>query len=149
VHYRVSRTPGFTLIELMIVISIIAILLTTVLPGYQSQLIKTGRIAAQSELLRVVARQEHYWVLNRQYADTLSQLGYPSGPYAIGADGEWLPVASNKRIYLINLSEVDAQAFTVSAVPQLSQSRDTRCGTLQINALGVKASNDGSHRACW
>lgn len=137
----------------MIVIAILALLLMTVLPSYRSQLLKTGRIAAQSELLQVVARQEHYFILNRQYAGALKLLGYPSGPYAIGADGEWLAAGSNKRIYLISLSEVDAtaspQAFTVSATPQLSQSRDTRCGTLQVDALGVKAASKGSYRDCW
>lgn len=152
VSWRLSPAPGFTLIELMIVVAILALLLMMVLPTYQSHLIKTGRITAQSELLQVVARQEHYFVRNRQYAGTLELLGYPSGPYAIGADGEWLTVDSSKRIYLIALSEVDAKesplAFTVSAKPQLSQSRDTRCGTLQIDALGVKAS-DNPRRGCW
>ncbi|MFT6274415.1 MAG: type IV pilus assembly protein PilE [Halioglobus sp.] len=148
-NYRGSVTTGFTLIELMMVIAILAILLMTVLPSYQAQLTRTARIAAQSELLQVVARQEHYFVLNRQYAETLNQLGYPSGPYAIGVDGEWLTVDSNKRIYLINLSKADGQAFTVSAIPQLSQSRDTRCGTLQINDLGAKAPSNGSYPDCW
>ena len=149
---QVQPRCGYTLIELMIVIAIVALLLLTVLPSYQTQLVRAGRTAAHSELLQVVARQELYYVENRQYASTLAQLGYPSDPYAIAAGGEWLAVDASERIYRIVLSmdgdDNAVSGFSVSAVPQLSQARDTRCGVLKIDSLGVKASA-GSHSDCW
>ena len=123
------------------------------LPSYQSQLINTRRAIARAELLQVIARQEQYFVANKQYATTLELLGYASGPYVIGADGGWLAEDSNKGVYRISLSAVSPkefpQLFTVAAEPLLVQSTDTRCGSLMITSLGVKSAKGVANSGCW
>jgi type IV pilus assembly protein PilE len=67
---------GFTLIELMVVIAIVAILLAVALPAYQNQVIRGHRAAAKSEMLDIANRQQQFLLANRSYAATVGALGY-------------------------------------------------------------------------
>jgi len=69
------RQGGFTLIELMIVISIIAILLAVALPAYQDQVIRGHRAAAQSQMLDIANREQQYLLANRSYIDHTAMAG--------------------------------------------------------------------------
>ena len=95
---------GFTLIELIIVVSIVSTLLVLTLPSYQRQLINTRRSMGVAELLDVVIRQEQYFIDYKQYAETLSSLGFLTSPYAISPDGEAVSVLAESRVYLIDLT---------------------------------------------
>ena len=140
---------GFTLIELIIVVSIASILLVLTLPSYQRQLINTRRSLGVAELLDVMIRQEQYFIDHKQYAETLSDLGFPASPYAIGPDGEAVSVQAERRVYLIDLTAGE-YAYTLYAVPQLSQAEDRLCGILSLNSMGIKsATGDGAIRLCW
>jgi type IV pilus assembly protein PilE len=117
-----SKLRGFTLIELMIVIVIVAILLTIALPSYQQQVRKTRRSLARAELMEVMARQEQFFLDHRHYAGVLTDLGYPASPYAIDADSNNQPATTSGRIYLIDITTL-SKSFTLFAIPQLSHSR--------------------------
>ena len=140
---------GFTLIELIIVVSIVSILLVLTLPSYQRQLINTRRSLGVAELLDVMIRQEQYFIDHKQYAETLSDLGLFSSPYAIGPDGVEVSVLADSRVYLIDLT-TNEYAYTLYAVPQLSQAEDRLCGMLKLNSMGIKsATGDGPAPLCW
>ena len=72
----VRSQRGFTLIELMIVVAIVAILLAVALPAYQNQMIRGHRAAAKSEMLDIANRQQQFLLANRSYAATVAALGY-------------------------------------------------------------------------
>ncbi|MEZ7998078.1 MAG: type IV pilin protein [Halioglobus sp.] len=140
---------GFTLIELVIVVSIVSILLVLTLPSYQRQLINTRRSLGVAELLDVMIRQEQYFIDHKRYAETLSSLGFLTSPYAIGPDGEEVSVLAESRVYLIDLTTSE-YAYTLYAVPQLSQAEDRLCGMLKLNSMGIKsATGDGPTPLCW
>ena len=140
---------GFTLIELIIVVSIVSTLLVLTLPSYQRQLINTRRSMGVAELLDVVIRQEQYFIDYKQYAETLSSLGFLTSPYAISPDGEAVSVLAESRVYLIDLTTSE-YAYTLYGVPQLSQVKDHLCGTLSLNSMGIKsATGDGPTPLCW
>ena len=150
---KTGTANGFTLIELMVVIAIIAILTMVVLPTYQDHVRKAKRSIGRAELMAVLARQEQFFVMNKQYAARLDLLGYTASPYAIGADGEEVPVTSPTRIYLIGiidaLPDTAPQRFSLRATPQLAQAGDTQCGALQITSLGIKTAGESAANECW
>ena len=145
---------GFTLIELMIVVVIAAVLLVVALPAYQNQVIKTKRSVAKGELLKVLARQEQYFVNNKAYTDDLTDLGYGADPYSVDSEGREVAVGSGEEIYTIDLAAIagvsTARAFAVEAAPKKGQLKDGLCGKLAITSKGVKSENGaGSLSDCW
>lgn len=144
-----SRKKGFTLIELVVAVCIVAILLAVALPSYQRQLRNTRRSLGVAELLLVMMRQEQYFVERKRYAATLTDLGFPASPYAIDAEGNAVSAQAGNRIYLIELS-MQQDAYTLYATAQLSQAADRLCGTLSLDSTGAKrASGGGAARECW
>ena len=65
------RHLGFTLIELMIVVAILAILVTIGYPSYKSQIVRGYRSGGQQFLMDIAQRQEQYLLDQRQYATIL------------------------------------------------------------------------------
>jgi type IV pilus assembly protein PilE len=62
------RARGFTLIELMITVAVVAILAAIAYPSYQAHLRKGHRAAAQSFMVEVANRQAQYLLDARNYA---------------------------------------------------------------------------------
>ena len=148
-QYCSTKNRGFTLIEMMIVLVILGLLILVALPAYQQQILKTKRSLGKGELLEVLARQEQFFVNNKQYALTLDLLGYAANPYAIDADGNDVVTTASDRLYRIELVAPLANSFSVKAVPQLGQAKDARCGSLQISSVGVKTASSGAATGCW
>lgn len=63
-----SAAAGFTIIELMIAVAIVAILVTIAFPSYQEHMRKTRRSAAQTFMMDVASRQQQYLIDARSYA---------------------------------------------------------------------------------
>ncbi|QIB67687.1 pilus assembly protein [Kineobactrum salinum] len=136
------------MIELMIVVVIAALLMLAAFPAYQEQLHKTRRTVAKGELQSLLARQEQFFVNNRQYSTDLSDLGFGGATsYRIDDDGQEV---DSGGIYLISLTEAAADAFTITAAPRGAQATDTRCGLLSLTSAGIKASTGtATLRDCW
>lgn len=140
---------GFTLIEVMIVVVVVGVLLLVALPSYQQQVLKTKRSVAKSTLEALRAEQEQFFVNNRRYATDLTTLGYATSPYAIDEEGEPVAVGSTARIYTISITGASATAFTLQAVAQLGQSKDSNCATLTLSHTGDRGASPGSVGDCW
>ena len=63
---------GFTLIEVMIAVAIIAILVAVALPSYQEYLKKGRRAAAQTLMMEIANRESQYLLDARQYTPTFT-----------------------------------------------------------------------------
>ena len=77
-----KRDEGFTLIEVMIVVAIIAILAAIAIPQLSVYRTKSYNTAAVSDLKNAAIAQEAYYVDNRQYTNSISNL--TSTPYNLG-----------------------------------------------------------------
>lgn len=66
---------GFTLIELMIVVAIIAFLAIVSVPSFMKFLAKAKRAEAYMNLSSIYAAQKAYWAEHGKYSDTLSGNG--------------------------------------------------------------------------
>ena len=70
------QTKGFTLIELMITVAVVAILASIAYPSYMNSVVKSRRGEAQSVMLDVSQRQQQYLMDLRKYAPDLATLKY-------------------------------------------------------------------------
>ena len=77
---------GFTLVELMVVVLIIAILLVIAVPSYRSSVLKSHRTEAKSILLDLAGREERYMGTNDTYTSDPTQLGFSTGFGLAGTD---------------------------------------------------------------
>jgi type IV pilus assembly protein PilE len=132
----VRQLGGFTLIELMIAVAIIAILATIALPGYLDSLRKSRRAEAFNSMATVQQAQERYRSNNAGYASTLALLGItsttstPKGYYTLSVVTEPSTIATT---------------YTVSAVAVsgTSQAQDGNCRRLAVRASGGQISYAG------
>lgn len=142
------RQRGVTLLELMIVVVIIAIVASVAFPSYTQYLINAKRTAAKAIILQVADRQEQFFADNKQYATTMTALGFTANPFAIDENGSVVAVTSGDRIYSVSLTNTGATTFTVQATPQEGMTRDTDCGNMTMTHTGIKG-NSGSSTDCW
>jgi type IV pilus assembly protein PilE len=129
---RTSKSQGFTLIEMLIVVVIIALLAAFAMTNYQSYVIRSKRVAATGCLTTGAQYMERFYTVNMRYDQ--SRAG--AAPV--------LPIAECSNdladAYTISLTSRTATAYTISATPIGNQAaKDTECGTLAMNSLGQKS----------
>ena len=140
---------GFSLIELMIVVAIIAIISAFAYPSYDRYVIKTKRSVAQNALLQVADRQQQFFMDNKRFAADITNLGFPANPYVVDDNGTSTVASDGDAVYSLSLSNVTATTWTATAAPLNGQlSRDTYCGSLTITQTGAKGKS-GASDDCW
>ena len=122
---------GFTLIELMITVAVVAILVAIAYPAYQDQVRKARRALAKADLVEYAQLAERFHTVNNTYEGF--DLPATQVPREAGAT----------PYYALEFTEQEANAFTIQATPEGGQASD-KCGTLSLNHAGVKGSGDGA-----
>ncbi len=131
-----SRTArGFTLIELMITVAVVAILAAIAIPSYSEYVLRSRRAQAKADLVEIAQQLERFHTVQNTYA------------------GMTLPFTQSPRDgtsrYTISLSgKATASAFTLQAVPATGQDKD-KCGTLTLDQAGRKTPTAAKVAGCW
>lgn len=143
-----SPERGFTLLELLIVVALIAILAAIAFPQYRDYVIRSNRATAKSLLTQVADRQEQFYVANKSYSNNLATLGFPANPFFVNRSGQ-ATSALAEALYRIELEEPTATTFRVAAIPLNQQAEDVRCTKLTLNHAGQRTATGSAVASCW
>lgn len=136
------RFRGFSLIELMIAVVIVAILASISYPAYQQYVLRSYRAEAIQALLTLANGQEQYFADYGIYQADLTQL---SGVTMITAASD-----TESGRYLISLTLTDmAKGYVVLATAKGLQTADVDCLSYQLNHYGQRNYDNGVALSCW
>lgn len=142
---------GFTLVELLIVMAIVAILGVIAVPGYRNYVVGARQNSAQQALLRMAGAMENCYSMNQTYM----------GCFGTGNSGvtDFLKANDLESYYeLSSMTNVTARDFMVAVQAKGGQFNDvaSSCQVLAVDRLGRKliASSSGTlsvdaNNTCW
>jgi type IV pilus assembly protein PilE len=131
-HARMPRpSRGFTLIELMIALAIIAVLAAVALPAYFESVRKSRRGDAIALMSQVAQAQERWRANNANFATDFGRDVLNVRSTAASGVG-----TLTEPYYTITIpSAAAANTYTVRAVARASQVGDTRCAAMEMRML--------------
>ncbi|KKC43726.1 type IV pilin protein [Acinetobacter sp. V2] len=103
-----KKNMGFTLIELMIVVMIVAVFAAIAIPSYQAQIRRADTAAVQQELLKLAGQLERYKSQNFSYHGFDPKYLYGQTSAMSSVD---FPSSTNKK-YTITLADVSGTDAT-------------------------------------
>ncbi len=116
---RRRRSPGFSLIEIMIVVAIILVIASIAIPKINQQRMQAHEMAAIRTITTIHTGQTQYFSQFGRYATNLQELGPPASGQAGPAAADLIPgelAAGSKSGY--NYTVVGGPGgYTISAVP--------------------------------
>jgi type IV pilus assembly protein PilE len=141
---------GFTMIELMITLVILAILAAVAFPSYQESVLKTRRTEGRAALMKAMQQEERYYSLHTTYLAFSSasidanekSFSWFSGENAQGSFYEISAQACKGKV-LRDCVLLTAQPGTNNVNAHY---RDPKCGKLTLSSTGEKTADADS---CW
>jgi type IV pilus assembly protein PilE len=129
---KTNRQNGFTLIELMVVISILGIIAAIAIPSYLETVRKGRRSDAKVTILKISQNLERCFSENNSYQVASGCTNFNN-------------TNSDEGYYTITTAQ-NATTFDITATAKGPQADDTHCATFTLDEAGAKG---GTHSDCW
>ena len=129
-----KRANGFSLIEVMITVSLVAILVSIAIPSYSAFVVRANRTTAMEAIMAAAACEERIYSRTGAYVYDNTCITTPRG-YA--------------ELTIANLNT--GQGFRVVATPVGGQA-DDKCKELRLDHTGAKTVAGGATKTaaqCW
>ena len=124
---------GFTLIEVMVVVVILAIIASLAMPSYVEHIRRGNRAQAEAVLLENAQSLQVFYNTRNTYT---------------GATLTWTqsPAAGTAKYNIVMVPSGGGNSFTLTATPTFA---DPNCGNLTLTSTGVKGVTGGDVSYCW
>jgi len=134
-YWRESQTRGFSLLEILVVVALVALLLSIALPQYQSYLERGYRVEAIRMLTSAAACQERHRARTGAY-----------DPARCGGSNS----NDHYRLYFEQEENSSSTGFTLTAEPVRQRTND-KCGSLSLDQAGTRGISGpaGNLSKCW
>ena len=132
-----AKKKGFTLIEMVVVLAILAIIVSIALPNYQDYLKRSRRSDAMIALERIANKQEQFYFDWNTYTDSLEDLNMAS----FSPDG----------FYRLSIETADSVLFIARAAPVAGSSQfgDGGFERHSTGKEGWDSNGDGIYECDW
>ena len=141
---RQERARGFTLIELMITVVVVAILAGVAYPSYEGYMKRSRRSEAEQLLASIANRQAQYLLDSRMYTNVIGATGLNANTDRWTCTPTAAPTSCTSGYYTVTVA-IDNTAtpptFTATATATGKQASD---GNLTIDQNGQKIRRVGS-----
>ncbi len=156
-----ARQQGFTLVELMVVVIIVAILASVAIPSYRSHVVRSNRSSTEAFMMQVANKQEQILFDLRNYVSVANNVAFLNQPTAPSPGLSMSVPPGVSAYYNLAVSAVASTAtnppspptFTIVAYPYGPQQvNDTQCQTLTLTQDGAKGQSGGTAPTptiCW
>jgi len=136
---KMRSASGFTLIELMIAVAILAIVMAIAIPSYNEYVTRSNRAEAKAILMNVAQALERCYSRFSAYDAAGCAVAFP-----VESENGWYRMADGDQT-------INAANYTLMAAPQDAQaSRDTKCANFTLTHTGARGvSGSGSVDDCW
>jgi len=152
---RHAQARGFTLIELMIVVAIVAIIAAVALPSYFGSIRKSRRADAITALNQIAQAQERWRANQTQYA----QKAMTANPADCDTSAEQLANSClnipnpSSGYYTLAVSGTSGTGYTATATAAGAQLKDTTCTSMSLTmaagTLSYTAVPPANANKCW
>ena len=133
----ISNNSGFSLIEMMIVIAVLAIIVAVAVPSYNDYIIRSKRSEAKAMLSLVTSQQEQFFLNNKSYTTSNTAIN--------------VNASSENDLYDLSMICTTTAggrclAYEVKAQPTVAggQRRDVDCYTFTLTSDGTRGNEDSS-----
>lgn len=143
-----TQHAGFTLMEILAVVAIIAILAAIVMPSYEEGVRKSRRADGRAALSELAGKQEQFFAQNNTYTTTVDAAGT-----GLGMGG----TQSVKGYYELSAEACSggsiSRCYLLTATATGTQQKDETCNKLTLDNAGRRVAYDKSGGystdTCW
>ncbi len=147
-YQRPQKKRGFTLIELMIVVAIIAILSAIAYPSYTQYVLKGNRAEGRGALLNLLQQEEAYITQHGTYLTFAA--GDTSAPFRAFSNDNADPNTAAYKLGATNCASstgtTPSDCVKVFAVPVRA---DPKVRQLQVESTGKRSCTGTDPTECW